>query len=1823
MELGALVVDTGAGSGVQTSETKDLRTNNSNDITDSNDIMNDNNDKRTDINRHETKWTGLLLSARSASLLQGHSSVVTTHVWPGLQGGASHDRLLALLDSGATCVIMSQAAFQRLPGEARAVLLTGAVQLGTIASTRGFLAQKGVVTLSGVAPDGILRGFRCTVALVPEPVVPGWRFDIIFPLPQHVEQAQQYFFEKVALGLPCAVAHDAVASGEAALRHVGTAYVAPVSAAALLRESDLRGDAYAAGLERAVMRDLEQRDRECMPITLERDGAYVQINLEERDSERSVVEAIGAFAAIYSSEDSMAAPLPVDLQSAEALAFRAKVVEHLAAQAQPPISAPHTMTEAETERLIEVLVTWQMRHKCFDPGGPILNMPGFAIPTTSDKPYNEGHLGAFRRFSPEQLKSVKDQIDANVLAGRWVWYNPQLHQEPWVHSLVYALKDATTARLAVNFIPLNRRTVPIDQTGQPSAAYCLNAMQGYERYVALDAENWFFQLPVRAEDMHKTGVYTPWGILLMRSIGQGQLRSSAYGQATMEVALQPFLEADPDKVNVHATPYQDDGVLAANDQPGISANMRLIDAVERVLARTGPLGVRWRLSKCRFCVAAIVMLGEIVSKEGRRITPERLQGIRNLQAPTSKDELRSFLGLAGHFRTYVPHFSGIAAILTDLTQQYARFNWTREHQAAFQHIKNSLLESNVLCAFPRGCRCYFYTDGATRLGAGLGAWIVVEFAPGVYGTYAFWSRKMTPAEANISATDAEATAGSDGMSAFYHVLRHAREIIWVTDHMNLTWFSLALSRPETMLGRTARAFDKIFNELHLPVSKVVYSKGAENCVADALSRMHGPPTTEDLAAEATSKAASLAGLSARLVEGEAAQDLTVQALRQAARSWQARRANAALELRPRDPPLLALAALGLGLGQTVRGAAGAEGGLAADLGCSACPLGHVAATGAVTRYTADVPGSDDAPAFSRAFFATEPRHTLGLVAPERHAEHGAPIGEQGQPARLAEAGGAADARSDAYAHLCDGLPVTDLCWFEEGEAHGGDGRSSAVPGVGVPLGLGAGALAVPADSLAIEALRAQVITRPTSHLGAAFLPAALFKDVAALQRVTSLKVLRGVLRGAIEAVERFGHTVLAIEYNGVARVLIPQGPQRELLLSYAHACDGHFAVRRNYQALLDAHVIWPDMKADCERFAASCVECLRTNGGHGPTPPKVGLITGLYRANYPMQQVQADFMGPFPVSVAGNSYILTIVDKFSRYVVLAALAKLDFPSFAKAFQERWIAYFEPPELLLHDGGPPFNSTEIDRLISEIGIAANHHVTHAKHPASIGLVERTNQTVAHLLQKLANHNPRRWCQYLPLIQAAINRQIASSTGVAPRDAILRLAQPTALQRITGALQPRHTAATSAQALALDSKDTAAMVKLIQERDRKAAQDMAEHYNASARPATRFQAGDRVFVWVDPSERAASPAGSKLTPPYAGPYKVAGISTDATGSRDFYVLDHMHESRGRPIVRHVSFLRRDTSGMSDLEAQIEARPVEEVQVRVVDHYDQALGGKATGDSPDGTYFRVTYAYPTTGKPWFYWNTKQPNGRYDHFYLIDDCQRYLRERGLKLDAVGHLVFRDDATDEQRRAHEAHERMIMNRIATKTTELDLLEAQAREVRPSRGDPQLLKHEVDSLWARAAELEASEKTTRRPPPASAQPPRSALKGSAPEARRKVTHHVGIAAPGQATEGEPSSADGGPSIAAASDAPAEAATDRPEPLYSRGMLLAKRSDGLWGIAAAPVWIDTGVATPGYFYHIAWQDATDRTKKSRVSREPEAALQPKDDAVPRRRRGSSA
>ena len=70
--------------------------------------------------------------------------------------------------------------------------------------------------------------------------------------------------------------------------------------------------------------------------------------------------------------------------------------------------------------------------------------------------------------------------------------------------------------------------------------------------------------------------------------------------------------------------------------------------------------------------------------------------VRAWPVPTSVTEVRSFLGLANYFRMFMQGYASMSAPLSDLTRKHARFLWTAECQAAFEKVKESLINAPVL-----------------------------------------------------------------------------------------------------------------------------------------------------------------------------------------------------------------------------------------------------------------------------------------------------------------------------------------------------------------------------------------------------------------------------------------------------------------------------------------------------------------------------------------------------------------------------------------------------------------------------------------------------------------------------------------------------------------------------------------------------------------------------------------------------------------------------------------------------------------------------------------------------------------------------------------------------------------------------------------------------------------------------------------------------------------------------------------------------------------------------------------------------------------------
>ena len=103
-----------------------------------------------------------------------------------------------------------------------------------------------------------------------------------------------------------------------------------------------------------------------------------------------------------------------------------------------------------------------------------------------------------------------------------------------------------------------------------------------------------------------------------------------------------------------------------------------------------------KLSKCDLWLKEVSFLGHIVSTEGIRVDPTKIEAIVNWKPPRNVTEVRSFLGLAGYYQWFVKGFFVIASTLTKLLRKGVKFEWDEKCQSSFDQLKKILVEAPVL-----------------------------------------------------------------------------------------------------------------------------------------------------------------------------------------------------------------------------------------------------------------------------------------------------------------------------------------------------------------------------------------------------------------------------------------------------------------------------------------------------------------------------------------------------------------------------------------------------------------------------------------------------------------------------------------------------------------------------------------------------------------------------------------------------------------------------------------------------------------------------------------------------------------------------------------------------------------------------------------------------------------------------------------------------------------------------------------------------------------------------------------------------------------------
>ena len=117
-------------------------------------------------------------------------------------------------------------------------------------------------------------------------------------------------------------------------------------------------------------------------------------------------------------------------------------------------------------------------------------------------------------------------------------------------------------------------------------------------------------------------------------------------------------------------------------------------------------------SKCSFFSKEIQYLAHILSATGIQPLTFKTHTIQHMNPPTTPKQVRAFLGLVGYYRKFIKGFAKIAKPLTLLTRQQVKFDWTPEHQEAFIHLKEAIVQAPIL-HYPNPNKTYIiYTDAS-------------------------------------------------------------------------------------------------------------------------------------------------------------------------------------------------------------------------------------------------------------------------------------------------------------------------------------------------------------------------------------------------------------------------------------------------------------------------------------------------------------------------------------------------------------------------------------------------------------------------------------------------------------------------------------------------------------------------------------------------------------------------------------------------------------------------------------------------------------------------------------------------------------------------------------------------------------------------------------------------------------------------------------------------------------------------------------------------------------------------------------------------------
>ena len=208
---------------------------------------------------------------------------------------------------------------------------------------------------------------------------------------------------------------------------------------------------------------------------------------------------------------------------------------------------------------------------------------------------------------------------------------------------------------------------------------------------------------------------------------------------------------------------------------------------------------------------------------------------------------------------------------------------------------------------------------------------------------------------------------------------------------------------------------------------------------------------------------------------------------------------------------------------------------------------------------------------------------------------------------------------------------------------------------------------------------------------------------------------------------------------------------------HKHPSGGHFGVNKTVNKVWQKYY-WPGLYQDVVNYIEQCGGCRMHKG------KALKATLQSIPCTAPWQDLTCDILGPFHMTLSGNKYILSFVDRFTSWVEAFPIPSCQTPVLAQILVDEIISRHGVMKTILSDNGPSFVSSLMQEVCKILGM--KKITTTPYHCKTNGMCERFHRSIARSLAQFTNRQQEDWDKYLPMILFAYRTSVNESRKFTP-------------------------------------------------------------------------------------------------------------------------------------------------------------------------------------------------------------------------------------------------------------------------------------------------------------------------------------------------------------------------------------------------------------------------------------------------------------------------